>query len=960
MEFNIRIWIIPLIICNVIAIAVAEKQDSVVNSYVKSNDSVTISGMILDSVTGAFPQATLIDPMSVKVDSIDVTPDSEGIFSVAVPRTDYHVVRIITNRFLLFSLPVSEVPDKKNYFVTCSLHPAAASNHTAEKQGASDNGPCWIVSGCIVDSKHDLAIKPDSDCTLTFDDSLIEITKHGGFVVTTCQKGRHTFHVKIPGYHEAIEQLELTSGEKQPFVTIPTTKLENTVNRREITVSAKREPLHTTASVSKIQIDRNEIVHTAATLDDPVRAVQTLPGVASTSDASSRPIVREGEPRETRVFLDGIPLVQPYHFGGFHSMFNELSIDNITLYKSDFPAEFHNAQSALMVVDSRKPAEEPYALALNCNLLQTDAYVGIPLFDKKVGINTSFQTSYYDFFYKRILDVEREGNGTSTNTGVGIKQLENDVHLPDYLDFSTGIEIKPNDKFRLYFNEIYNTDNYKAISRSTYGYGGEDARRDTFVDYKSYYNILYGTARYLPSAENIVTVSGAWQKRWWDLKFPAPFSVFYDTSLYNVTLSQFNGKFQWLYSGLEHHILGAGLQVDYNKALYNVNVARIIHQVILDGNTNFADFLGPITNDNGLTLVSDRFNTFDLMDMMKHLFIKYNGDNHWYNGGFFVQDEWNITPRLSSDVGARVEFSDIDKAATVSPRVSAKYSLSRGSELIASAGLYTQNNYDISSIALSNDLKPEKVWHGSIGEESRLLPWLTQKVDFYGKYYYDLITEVIQGTSSVPQDSIYQRVFGPNYPDSLGAYAPQMLSDIATEYRYSNDHYESRFTNQGRGYAYGLEYFLRYDPADFWNGWISLSLAKSMRRDNPWWRWYPFSLDRPVVLSLVNYYRLPRTYEVSVKYRFMSGVPYTSVMQDSNGTRIGTAGDSRYSPYQRLDFKFSKGFTIKDSKGHFYIEIWNAFNTPNFALTDSKTRQIIAFDANWLITMLFFGIDYQF
>jgi outer membrane receptor protein involved in Fe transport len=209
-------------------------------------------------------------------------------------------------------------------------------------------------------------------------------------------------------------------------------------------------------------------------------------------------------------------------------------------------------------------------------------------------------------------------------------------------------------------------------------------------------------------------------------------------------------------------------------------------------------------------------------------------------------------------------------------------------------------------------------------------------------------------------DSIYQHTFGPNYGDSLGKYSPQMLSDIATEYRYSNDLFESRFTNQGRAYSYGLEYSLRYDPATFWNGWVSLAFAKSMRRDNPAWRWYPSDLDRPVVLSLVNYYRLPRTYEVSVKYRFMSGFPYTSAVQDSNGTRIGTANDSRYSPYQRLDFKFSKGFTIKDSKGHFYIEIWNAFNTPNFLLTDSKTRQIIGFDANWLITMLFCGIDYQF
>jgi hypothetical protein len=929
-----------------------------------SGNSVTISGTIIDSGTGTSPRearAARGDSMVVTVDTFNAGSDSEGTFEVTVPSAEYHRLRIVSNGYGSFSRIITEEPGKKNYFVTCALRPVQPSGKTVRKEISADNGPCWTLTGCVVDSKQDLAIKPDSGFRVTFDDSTIEITKKAGFTVFTCRQGPHTFHVRIYGYNDAIEQVELKPDEKQQFITIPTTRLGDTVTRREITVSAKREPLHVTASVSKTQINRKEMIQTAATLDDPVRVVQTLPGVASTSDASSRPIVREGEPRETRVFLDGIPLIQPYHFGGFHSMFNELAVDNITLYKSGFPAEYHNAQSALMVVDTRKPAEEPYALALNCSMLQTDAYVGIPLFKGKAGINASFQTSYYDFYYKRFLDIDRGINGSTSDAGVALKQMEDDVHLPDYMDVSTGIEIKPNDRLTLRVNEIYNTDNYKMITRQHYGLGGDTARRDTFVDYKSYYNILSATARYMPSRDNIITVSGAWQKRWWDLKFPAPFSVFYDTSLYDVDLSQYNGNFQWLYSGLADHVLASGMQLDYNLAHYNVDVARIIHQVILDGNTNFADFWGPITNDNGLTLESDRFNSFDAMDMMKHLFLKYHGDNRWYAGGIYASDEWHITPRLSSDLGARVEFSNVDKSATFSPRASLKYSLARDHELIASAGLYTQDNYDISSIALSNDLKPEKVWHGSLGEESRLLPWLTQKVDLYGKYYYDLITEVIEGTSAVPVDSIYKSVFGPSYPDSIGKYSSQMLSDIATEYRYSNDLFESRFTNQGRGYAYGLEYFLRYDPADFWDGWISLSLATSRRQDNPGWRWYPFSLDRPVVLSLVNYYRLPRTYEISVKYRFMSGVPYTSVAQDSvGGTLVGTADNSRYSPYQRLDFKFSKGFFIGNSKGHFYIEIWNAFNTPNFALTDSKSKKIIAFDANWFVTMLFLGIDYQF
>jgi hypothetical protein len=928
---------------------------------VSISDSVTINGTIFDSITGAFPRN---DSIVVTIDSSAVFPDTEGTFIKHIPKGQYHSVGVISQKYAPFSRIVSENSGKKNYFITCLLHRQAIEQSSIVNkpmQSKISSGPCWTISGCIVDSKHDLAIKSDS-FTVTFDDSLIDITKKGGFLVNTCISGNHIFHVSLPGYHEAIEQVELKDEDKQPFITIPTTKLKNQVNRRELTVTAKREPVHVTADVSKTDITRTEITRTASTLNDPMRVVQTLPGVASESDASARPIVRGGEPKETRVFLDGISLLQPYHFGGWRSMFNELAMDKITLYKSGFPAEYNNATSALLTVNSRKPLSEPFALGLNWNLLQTDAYLGIPLYKNKVGVNASFQSSYYDFTYKRAMDVgafiskSYQGPTQKQETDLTVKQIEEDIILPDYLDFSTGLELRPNDKVQIYCNEIYNTDKYKAVSRTSYGFGGETAKRDTQIDYASYYNILYGTAKYLPNSNNIFTLTGGWQKRWWDIKVPASDSSNNSLSPYDVHLSQFNLNFDWLYSGFKDHIISSGFQMDYNKADFNVDIARYIQQIILNGNTNFTDFWGPLTNDNGLSLMSNDLNSLLIMD---HIFVKYQGKNSWMNGGAFLRDEWNINTRLTLDLGARVELSRADSSITFSPRVSAKYSLAPNHELIGAAGHYTQNNYDISSIALSNDLKPEKVWHGSIGEESRLLPWLTQKIDAYGKYYYDLLTEVIQASSSFPPDSVYRTVFGQYYEDSLSTRSPQVQSDIASEFQYAHGRYESHYENKGRGYGYGLEYFLKYDPFDFWNGWISLTASRSFRRDQPGWRWYPFPLDRPLMLSIVNYYRLPRSYEISLKYHAMSGLPYSPVTQDGAYINVGPANSGRYSPYQRLDFKFSKGFTIGDSKAHFYIEAWNVFNSPNFALMDSKTKEIKSFDMNWPVTMLFFGLDYQ-
>jgi hypothetical protein len=57
-------------------------------------------------------------------------------------------------------------------------------------------------------------------------------------------------------------------------------------------------------------------------MEDMSRAVQQLPGVAADPDLLANFFVRGGGPEETIFYLDGIPLSNPYHLGGFASIFN--------------------------------------------------------------------------------------------------------------------------------------------------------------------------------------------------------------------------------------------------------------------------------------------------------------------------------------------------------------------------------------------------------------------------------------------------------------------------------------------------------------------------------------------------------------------------------------------------------------------------------------------------------------
>jgi hypothetical protein len=149
---------------------------------------------------------------------------------------------------------------------------------------------------------------------------------------------------------------------------------------------------------------------------------------------------------------------------------------------------------------------------------------------------------------------------------------------------------------------------------------------------------------------------------------------------------------------------------------------------------------------------------------------------------------------------------------------------------------------------------------------------------------------------------------------------------------------------------------LRFDPADFWDGWVSVSLGKSMRQRHPGWRWHEFPFDRPLLISIVNYYRLPRKFEIGLKYRYMTGIPYTPVSY-GNEFKIGAYNSRRYAPYQALDMRIAKGFTLKGSKCHFYIEALNMLNSPNLFLNDSKTHELQMVGMNLPFPMLHIGLD---
>jgi hypothetical protein len=85
---------------------------------------------------------------------------------------------------------------------------------------------------------------------------------------------------------------------------------------------------------------------------DPLRAIEALPGVVTTSDFSSAFNVRGGSADQNLILLDGIPVFNPTHLGGFFSVFNGDMIERSELRSGGFPARYGGRVSSVLEIQT--------------------------------------------------------------------------------------------------------------------------------------------------------------------------------------------------------------------------------------------------------------------------------------------------------------------------------------------------------------------------------------------------------------------------------------------------------------------------------------------------------------------------------------------------------------------------------------------------------------------------------
>jgi len=190
--------------------------------------------------------------------------------------------------------------------------------------------------------------------------------------------------------------------------------------------------------------------------NDVIKAVQSLPGIAPVGSYRNELIIRGGAPNESVYYLDGIEVPNINHFmtqrssGGTVGIVNVSFIQNMTLSRSAFGAEYDNPLSGVLSFEQKKGD----AKKANCNFRIGASEAGLtfngPLFkgDKSYS-NTTLIASVRHSYLQFVLEL----------LGSAVR--------PQYWDYQWKFSHQFNDNNHLSFIGISSRDDTRIVNTET-------------------------------------------------------------------------------------------------------------------------------------------------------------------------------------------------------------------------------------------------------------------------------------------------------------------------------------------------------------------------------------------------------------------------------------------------------------------------------------------------------------
>jgi len=268
--------------------------------------------------------------------------------------------------------------------------------------------------------------------------------------------------------------------------------------------------------------------------------------------------------------------------------------------------------------------------------------------------------------------------------------------------------------------------------------------------------------------------------------------------------------------------------------------------------------------------------------------------------------------RINLTFGLRYDrFSKLDPQYALSPRMSMRYQLTNLTALTAAAGRYTQSP---SYIWLSTGSNPEplktiKVNQYVAGVEHLLRDDTRVSLEFYLKTYADYPV-------SLTRRYLVMANTGAGFGGSREGFTSFGLDPLVSA---------------GSGRARGAELFIQkklssvpcYGTASLSYSHSDFTALDGIRR--------PSRFDQRWILNLGGGYIFNEKWEISTRFRFATGRPYTPYEADYSRS-IENYNSSRLRSNHFLDLRLDRRWILKNLALITYIDIQNIYNRPQYGV----------------------------
>jgi len=404
----------------------------------------------------------------------------------------------------------------------------------------------------------------------------------------------------------------------------------------ELSVSASRYEILRNIVAPGSFINQQQIQQMPILGDDPVRAAQTLPGIAA-NGVSARSYVRGGESRDTGIILNGNALLEPYHVRNFQSLFSVIdsrAVNGIEVFSGNFPVRYGNQTGGVMVIDTMEPTAtgrtELGLSVFNTSLLSTGAVA-----DSRLGWLVSARRGNLDLL------------------------IDKKYGEPRYNDFLGQISLKASEDTSLSFNVLIASDEIDLVTESKATEPEESfnsARIAQFwINWRQHWNASL-------SSLTTVSINDFDNDR---IEFANdPQEIIATVSDYrSLTIRRLNQHWIW--------------QPD--DSTYKVNFGFKIE----DMDTAY-DYVGN----------AQYFGVFRLVEgipdsIVRNSELKFSGQSY----SAYFSDEFAVGESTIAQIGARWDtqnYGNLDKTSQLSPRFSVARSINSRTSIRASIGRYYQ------------------------------------------------------------------------------------------------------------------------------------------------------------------------------------------------------------------------------------------------------------------------------